>query len=202
MHCIRGIGIGKKFLKLFGKNIKTKVLPLPYTENENTTIIPFIHANLSNYIKSKGFFHLDTLPKIKRGIRKLNKNIENILSNSIHLSTNSFYSMYFIQSQIKKKASHNPNNSQKKISLGCQLKNIENMNGMKIVLVKEDSLAEKEDLRVNDIISEINKIEIHSITDFKSAIENGQKENQINMKIIRKDETNREIILEKILHCY
>ncbi len=195
MHCIRGIGIGKKVFRLFGKNFKTKNMPLPFVETEKKTMIQLIEANLSSYIQAEGSFNLDILPNMKKSIKNFDTNFQKIYKKAIQMSSNCFYYMYFLRSQMKAEKNINSEKFEKKISLGCQLITLEKGEGMKIVLVKDESLALKIDLRVNDIIAEMNQIQICDISDFKFALEKALKKKEIFIKVIRKDELNREFIL-------
>lgn len=89
----------------------------------------------------------------------------------------------------------------KKPYLGCSIRaNEEGQKGMKIVMIKSDSPAEKAGLKVKDIILEIEGKSILSINDYNAAIgfEAGTKK----MKVLRIEEGKEKLLEFEVNFIY
>lgn len=71
----------------------------------------------------------------------------------------------------------------KKPYLGCSIRANEDGKGMKIVMIKSDSPAEKAGLKVKDIIKEIDSKPVRTINEYNAAV--GSEANKKQLKILR-----------------
>ena len=75
----------------------------------------------------------------------------------------------------------------KKVFLGCSIRaNDEEPLGMKVVMIKSDSPADKAKLKVKDIILEIDGKPVKSINDYNAAV--GMNDGKKTLRVYRKEE--------------
>lgn len=96
-----------------------------------------------------------------------NLNIGNII-NMIYFPIQ--YSLFFFYETLSKKYAFCEAPTKKKPFLGCSIRYVEELDGMRIINVKSDSPAEKAGLKVNDVILEIEGRKIQSINDYNGAV--------------------------------
>ena len=101
------------------------------------------------------------------------------------------YSLFFFYETLNKKYARCDIPEKKKPYLGCSIRYVEELNGMRIINVKSDSPAERAGLRVNDVIMEIEDKKINSIYDYNAAV--GQDAGKKNFKILRINEKGESI---------
>jgi hypothetical protein len=203
MHFIRGLNISKKIFKLLGKaNYKAKLKPVSFIEYEREEeFIPYLNNYFQNKINLQICSFKQNLEKEKENIILKSKNFQYIIKN-ITLSVDKLFFLFFVMTRSststnnstnEKNINFNEHSNENALSqppiLGCQLKSNSQFRGMTIVLIKEDSHAEKADLRVNDTILKINEISINNIDEYKNAIMTGGKVK--NFKISRIINNNR-----------
>ena len=80
------------------------------------------------------------------------------------------YSLFFFYETLSKKYASCEIPQKRKPFLGCSIRFVEELNGMRIINVKSDSPAEKAGLKVNDVIIEIEDRKIQSINDYNAAV--------------------------------
>jgi len=131
---------------------------------------------------------LENVEKITR-TKLFNFNTENII-NMIYFPIQ--YSLFFFSEALNKKFAYCDIPQKRKPYLGCSIRFIEELNGMRIINVKSDSPAEKAGLKVNDVILEIEGKNILSINDYNGAV--GSEAGVKKFKIIRINEHGEKII--------
>jgi len=209
---MKGLNIGKKIVRVLGKQFKAKVMrpinSMPYendkdkeNENENITSFNFKgkfydhNSNFSNDISianNSSSINISNFEENKFQIFKkfANLNSNYMMLNYIILNNNTKSSSLLNKKNFGKIF----NFSKKKIYLGCSLKQFSR--GMKVVAVKKGSPAEKADLRANDVIIRVGNKEVNSIEDFNKWINssNSMVRNLSRMTVCR-NENGRENLI-------
>jgi len=155
---------------------------------------------LNNYNKELHEINKNELPKIEEATEKIevekitrtklfNFNTGNII-NMIYFPIQ--YSLFFFYETLSKKYAYCEIPQKRKPFLGCSIRFVEELNGMRIINVKSDSPAERAGLRVNDVILEIEGRKILSINDYNAAV--GSEAGVKNFKILRINDQGEQII--------
>jgi C-terminal processing protease CtpA/Prc len=123
------------------------------------------------------------------------KNCLKFLVKNINLSLNNI--LYFITLFNHNSIMYCDIPKLKKPYLGCSIRaNDESQPGMKIIMIKSDSPAEKAGLKVKDIILEIDDKPVRSINEYNAAI--GQEANKKKLKIIRNENGKDNIFIIEV----
>jgi predicted metalloprotease with PDZ domain len=129
-------------------------------------------------------------------LEKTKKFIQNFIQNLFqNFSNKNCTNLFFLQGRIPYLILNNNFNSKKlfceiaqlnKPYLGCSIRsNEEGTQGMKVLMIKSDSPAEKAGLRVRDIIVEINGKKVRDINEYNAAV--GLEPGRKKVKIVRKE---------------
>jgi C-terminal processing protease CtpA/Prc len=189
---IRGHLFTKKFFTfLIGSTFLTNKIKTGHYKDFFTTLNPFNYEKTD--IKEMSYY-IKNPEKFEENLEKRDDFIYphsnfTFLSKNIQLSFDTLF--YYIKLFGRKNIAYCEIPKMKKPYLGCAIRaNEEGIEGMKIIMIKSDSPAEKAGLKVKDIIVEIDGKKVATINDYNAAI--GLEANKKKMKIVRFENGGKE----------